>query len=343
MLPRRYINMLEPEVYLEDSLTSQRLRCSLQFPRPTPNFQKLSNERMLVPITLHLQVTPTFTLRDHFDWDLGDQHKDPTVFAEKLALAVGIQCAEELSMQIYEQIVDHVERYTVQTRTRIGRRPEDQAGDLTCLNCDSILYNSDICRACGVSLEKLRQKYGQLNLPTESKGEEEEGVTVRQTERQKNLESMRRKLDSNLSTGNKKLCSRCGEANHPLSLDCRQCSKALSKATKRMKGVSEALAYQLWRLVNKDSQFAQALVHSDIVKEEDFASPFKLRAKLQSVAEATKDPPLGLSPHKARLLLELLEAAYDKTAVHGNALAVQAAKQGELEWDTKEMDLEPRY
>ena len=334
--------MLEPEVYLEDSLTSQRLRSSIQFPRPTPNFQKLNNERMLVPITLLLQVTPTFTLRDHFDWDLSDQHKDPRVFAEKLTMAVGIDSAEQVSLQIYEQIMDHVERYTVQTRTRIGRRPEDQGGDLTCLNCDSILYSSDICRACGVSLEKLRQKYGQLNLPAEPKAEEEESVTIRQTERQKNLESMRRKLDSSLSTGNKKLCSRCGEANHPLSLDCRQCSKALSKATKRMKGVSEALAYQLWRLVNKDSQFAQSLVHSDLVKEEDFASPFKLRAKLQRVAEAAQDPPLALSSHKARQLLDLLESAYEKTAVYGNALAVQAAKQGELEWDTKEMDLEPR-
>ena len=334
--------MLEPEVYLEDALTSQRVRSSIQFPRSTPNFQKLSNERMLVPITLHLQITPTFTLLDHFDWDLGDQHKDPRVFAEKLSLAVGVDCAEQLSMQIYEQIVDHVERYTVQTRTRIGRRPEDQVGDLTCLNCDSILYNCDKCRACGASLEKLRQKYGQLNLPAESKGEEEESVTIRQTERQKNMESVRKKLDSSLSTGNKKLCSRCGEANHPLSLDCRQCSKALSKATKRMRGVSEALAYQLWRLVNKDSQFAQSLVHSDIVKEEDFVSPFKLRGKLQLVVEAAKNPPLALTAHKARQLLELLESSYEKTAVYGSAQATQAARQGELEWETKDMDLEPR-
>lgn len=153
-----------------------------------------------MPITLHLPITPTFTLCDHFDWDLGDPHKDPTLFSQKLTQAVGIGSSEEIAMQIYEQVLDHVERFTVQTRTRIVRRFEDQGSDLTCLNCDSILYSSDVCRACGVSLEKLRQKYGQLNLPTEPKVEEEENVTIRQTERQKNLESMRRKLDTTLES-----------------------------------------------------------------------------------------------------------------------------------------------
>lgn len=223
--------MLEPDVYLDDSLESQRLRNSFKFARQTPNFQKLSAERMLIPITLHVQITPTFVLRDHFDWDLGDQHKNPDLFAENLAKALGLDDPEDISRQIYEQIIDHVEKYTVQTRTRIPRRLEEHAAsNLTCLNCDSILYSNDICRACGVSLEKLRQKYGQLNiLAPEVKGDEDEGTTIRQTERQKNLENIRKKLDSSLGGGNKKLCTRCGEANHSLSIECRQCSKSLSK------------------------------------------------------------------------------------------------------------------
>lgn len=223
--------MLEPDVYLDDSLESQRLRSSFKFARQTPNFQKLSGERMLIPITLHIPITPTFTLRDRFDWDLSDPYKNPDVFAMNLSQSMGLDCAEDISHQIYEQIIDHVEKYTVQTRTRIPRRLEEHAAsNLTCLNCDSILYSNDICRACGVSLEKLRQKYGQLNiLAPEVKGDDDEGTTVRQTERQRNLENMRRKLDSSLGGGNKKLCVRCGEANHQYSIECRQCSKPLNK------------------------------------------------------------------------------------------------------------------
>lgn len=224
--------MIDPEVYLSDALDSQRQRNSFKVARQTPNFLKLSTERLVVPITLHLPITPTFVIRDHFDWDLAEGYRSVELFAEKLTAAVGLKDKEEVSNQIYEQIVEHVEKYTVQQRTRTIRKPEDHtSNNVTCLNCDSILYSHDICRACGVSLEKLRQKYGQLNIVLpESRPEEEEPVTVRQTERQKNLESMRRKLDSAAGASGKKMCSRCGEPNHVLSWECRQCGKQLAKA-----------------------------------------------------------------------------------------------------------------
>ena len=336
--------MLEPDVYLDDALESQRLRNSFKFARQTPNFQKLNNERMLIPITLHVQVNPTFVIKDHFDWDLSDQHKNPDLFAEKLAAALGLTNPEEISHQIYEQIIDHVEKYTVQTRTRIPRRLEDHTTNLTCLNCDSILYSNDICRACGVSLEKLRQKYGQLNiLAPEVKGDDDEGVTVRQTERQKNLESLRRKLDSSLGGGNKRLCARCGEANHCLSVECRQCSKPLNKAypvyrTRKIKQVSEALAHHLWKALNKESQFAQLAIMSDMLKEEDFSSPLKLKAKLQALLDNSLNPPVSASPSKVRLMQEYLQATYEKTIVAGSPAGLLVTKPQEFECDLKELD-----
>lgn len=304
--------MIDPDAYFEDSLEKQRLRASLKFPRHVPNLHKLSLERQQVPIVLEVPVRPGLTLRDRFDWDLSDDHKSPFLFAKQLTERLGLPPAEEqrIATSILDQVIEHIEKYTVQTRTRLPRRLDDQSNSgLSCLQCGSVLYSDDICRACGVSLEKLRQKYGNLLAAADSKEPEE---AVRQTERQRTLEKSRRLQDpNNYGASKKKTCGRCGEGNHPLSIECRQCNKPLPKHSKRAKTRSESLAYTLWRMLNRDSQFAQMVLLNDTLKEEDFSSAQLLRTQLRDLLIQCEYPPVSASSLKVKQMLDLLESAYE--------------------------------
>ena len=190
---------------------------------------------MLVPIVLDLPIRTNLVIRDRFDWDLSDPYKNPYLFSQRLAeeLNLNKKQRKNIAKTIIDQIIEHIIRFTVQTRTRIPKRFEEHH-NLTCMQCDSILYTNDICRACGVSLEKLRAKYGHL-INTIDEPEEEQAV--RQTERQRTLD--RRRGDV---VQGRKSCPRCGENNHLLSMECRQCGKHFPKM-KKPKGRSEALAF----------------------------------------------------------------------------------------------------
>lgn len=240
------IKMLDPEVYFEEALEKQKLRGNLRCPRQQPNYHKLNTERMIVPIVICVKVRPNLVIRDRFDWDLSKQYRSPCMFAKGLSQALGLEQSEEanISSAIFEQLIEHIERYTIQTRTRIPKKLEENAANnLTCLQCNSILYSNDICRACGISLEKLRQKYGNLSgLTQENKTVEDENHSQRQTERQRTLESTRRRQEPSVG-GSKKICKRCGEYNHVLSIECRQCSKPITGSTKKIKNTNESLAY----------------------------------------------------------------------------------------------------
>jgi hypothetical protein len=51
---------------------------------------------------------------------------------------------------------------------------------------------------------------------------------------------------------------------------------------KKPKGRAEATAYHLWKLLNKELMFAQLIMQGppDSVKEEDFASAYRLWQKV---------------------------------------------------------------
>ena len=199
-------------MYFEEALEKQKVRSSVKCPRQQPNYHKLNIERMIVPIVLCVKVRPNLVIRDRFDWDLSKQYRSPYQFAKNMCESLGLGKAEESSIasSIFEQVIEHIERYTIQTRTRIPKKLEEHAAsNLTCLQCNSILYSNDICRACGVSLEKLRQKYGNLSgLSQENKTIEDDSHAQRQTERQRTLESSRRRLEPSLG-GSKKICKKC--------------------------------------------------------------------------------------------------------------------------------------
>lgn len=308
--------MLDPEIYFEDALEKQKLRSSIKCPRQQPNYHKLNTERMIVPIVLCVKVKNDLVIRDRFDWDLGKQYRSPYLFAKGLREKLNLSDMEEanIASSIFEQLIEHIERYTIQTRTRIPKKLEEHAAsNLTCLQCNSILYSNDICRACGVSLEKLRQKYGNLNgLTQENKTVEDESHSQRQTERQRTLESSRRRQEPSVG-GNKKVCKKCGEYNHILSIECRQCAKPISGSTKKLKNINETLAYHFWKILNRDSQFAQMLFQNDSIKEEDFLSVHRLYKKLN--AAVSESSGLSLTSTKVNELLINLNYSYERILI----------------------------
>lgn len=335
--------MLDPDIFFDDALEKQRLRSSIKIPRQQPNYHKLNTERMIVPIVLNVSVRHNLIIRDRFDWDLSRQYRSPFLFAELLGESLGLteEQKKTLASSIIEQIIEHIEKYTIQTRTRIPKKLEENAAsNLTCLQCGSILYNNDICRACGVSLEKLRQKYGNLTgLTQEQKAQEEESIAPRQTERQRTLESSRRRLEPSLS-GSRKACTRCGEANHPMSIECRQCLKPITKAPKKIKSFNEALTYHFWKILNRESQFAQMVLMNDTIKEEDFASANRLYEKLRDLIAECEHPPVSASAMKVSHMLLFLDLCYERilTGCSTDQLSVTpSTSKNQIE--LKELDL----
>ncbi|OMJ96271.1 hypothetical protein SteCoe_250 [Stentor coeruleus] len=305
--------MLDPDVFFEESLEKQKIRQNVKCPRQQPNYHKLNTERMIVPIVLCVKVRPNLVIRDRLDWDLSKQYRSPHSFAKGLKTFLNLTDAEEenIVVSIFEQLIEHIERYTIQTRTRIPKKLEEHAAsNLTCLQCNSILYSNDICRACGVSLEKLRQKYGNLNgLSQDSKVTEDDAHAQRQTERQKTLESTRRRQEPTVG-GAKKICKKCGEYNHMLSIECRQCAKPISNPNKKIKNVNESLAYHFWKILNRDSQFAQMMFSVDTLKEEDFLSVQRIYNKINSVIHESDT--FSLSSAKANEISISLNYNYER-------------------------------
>jgi hypothetical protein len=306
--------MLDPDIYFEEALEKQKIRQSIKCPRQQPNYHKLNIERMIVPIVLCVKVRPNLVIRDRFDWDLSKQYRSPYVFARGLREKLGLTELEEqnIASSIFEQLIEHIERYTIQTRTRIPKKLEEHAAsNLTCLQCNSILYSNDICRACGISLEKLRQKYGNLSgLNQDSKTVEDDSHTQRQTERQKTLESSRRRLEPTVG-GSKKICKKCGEYNHTLSIECRQCAKPIASTNKKVKNVNESLAFHFWKILNRDTAFAQMVFASDSIKEEDFLSVSRLFARIKKVIEESEQN-FVLTPPKASEMLINVTYNYER-------------------------------
>ena len=300
--------MLDPDIFFDEALEKQKIRQSLKCPRQQPNYHKLNIERMIVPIVLCVKVRPNLVIRDRFDWDLSKQYRSPYIFARGLRERLNLTEQEEqnISSSIFEQLIEHIERYTIQTRTRIPKKLEEHAAsNLTCLQCNSILYSNDICRACGISLEKLRQKYGNLSgLNQDSKAIEDDSHTQRQTERQKTLESSRRRLEPTVG-GSRKICKKCGEYNHTLSIECRQCAKPMTSSSKKVKNINESLAFHFWKILNRDSAFAQMVFSSDSIKEEDFLSVSRLFLKIKQVIQESESAFIITSSKASEMLINV--------------------------------------
>ena len=300
--------MLDPDIFFEEAFEKQKVRQGIKYPRQQPNYHKLNIERMIVPIVLCVKVRPNLVIRDRFDWDLSKQYRSPYIFARGLRERLNLTEQEEqnISNSIFEQLIEHIERYTIQTRTRIPKILEEHAAsNLTCLQCNSILYSNDICRACGISLEKLRQKYGNLSgLNQDSKAIEDDSHTQRQTERQKTLESSRRRLEPIIGV-NRKNCKKCGEYNHTLSIECRQCAKPLTSSIKKPKNINETLAFHLWKILNRDSSFAQMVFASDSLKEDDFLSVSRLFNKIKQVIQESESAFLLTGPKASEILINV--------------------------------------
>ena len=300
--------MLDPDIFFDEALEKQKIRQSLKCPRQQPNYHKLNIERMIVPIVLCVKVRPNLVIRDRFDWDLSKQYRSPYIFARGLRERLNLTEQEEqnISSSIFEQLIEHIERYTIQTRTRIPKKLEEHAAsNLTCLQCNSILYSNDICRACGISLEKLRQKYGNLSgLNQDSKAIEDDSHTQRQTERQKTLESSRRRLEPTVG-GSRKICKKCGEYNHTLSIECRQCAKPMTSSSKKVKNINESLAFHFWKILNRDSAFAQMVFSSDSIKEEDFQSVSRLFHKIKQVIQESETAFVLTSSKASEMLINV--------------------------------------
>lgn len=108
---------------------------------------------------------------------------------------------------------------------------------------------------------------------------------------------------------------------------------------KRIRHVSESLAYHFWKVLNKDSQFAQMVILSDQLKDEDFCSSLKLKTKLYKLLENSQNPPISASAGKVKQMQDYLQTTYEKAVVCLNLSALQPTyKPQEYECEVKELD-----
>ncbi|CDW79536.1 dna binding and zinc-finger domain-containing protein [Stylonychia lemnae] len=129
---------------------------------PAVNLSKLSFDKKIAPI-LDVRICNKFIIRDKFDWDLMEPRLRPQDFAAALCSQLPVfktdeekqQTIEKMTQSILDQIQAHIDKNTFFPRVRFCRKDEEIiSNDQVCVNCDSILTNSEFCNHCGLQYEK---------------------------------------------------------------------------------------------------------------------------------------------------------------------------------------------
>ncbi len=139
---------------------------------------------------MEIKLTDSITIRDRFDWDLNELITlSPIVFAtrlvEHLSVANKSKEIERISNSLLDQMLIYIDRNTFFPRVRFSKKQEEIINEgQICVNCFSLMKNTEICPQCEFSYEK--------KLPYDKKIEESES-NIRQSERVKASEENKKR------------------------------------------------------------------------------------------------------------------------------------------------------
>jgi len=151
----------------EEKVFYQQGQVKLQ-KRPKLRISRLVEEKKIVSINVDIQINEKLIIRERFDWRLDDTTISPSLFAEKFCTELNLPepNRENIKNQIMMQLIDHIEKNTFFPRNRTGKQYDNvEASQFSDFKFDG------------------------------SQAKEEDGDgQQKQTERQKILEEMKKKI-----------------------------------------------------------------------------------------------------------------------------------------------------
>lgn len=230
--------MIEPDLYIDEyyAMNHSHITKQQQNKYSNLNFTRLTSDRKLVSIKVDMLLKNDLNIRDRFEWDLNDEKKSPEIFARNLVSGLEELIDADLieynytsiKNQIYDQLLEHVEKNTFFPRLRLIKKENEAASNnQLCMNCNTIIYNQDYCLNCMYVFEKKQEK---KIIPKENIPIDKNDDIFRQTERQRILELRQKNISYNDNTASytqdgkeKKICKRCSEVNVAIATECRSC------------------------------------------------------------------------------------------------------------------------
>ena len=181
--------MIDPEGYICDYYEMNRDLLSLPPKQKfaNVNFSRLNSDRKLAQVSISIMLNDKLIIKEKIDWDLQDEKKSPSTFAENfvenLKDIIDPTLIEynitNIKNQILDGLLEHIEKNTYFPRLRLAKKENEK--NQICLNCESVIFNQEYCVNCMFIFEKRQEK---------KTTEKVEPVVdeYRQTERQRILE-----------------------------------------------------------------------------------------------------------------------------------------------------------
>jgi hypothetical protein len=280
--------MIEPDLYIDEYYQNNQANLTkpVQNKFSNLNFSRLAPERKLVSVKVDILMKPNFNVREYIDWDLTDEKKSPKLFAENFVNALKDLIDPELlesnkisvRNQILDQLLEHVDKNTFFPRLRLIKKESESAtSNLLCPNCNTLIYNPDICVNCMFVFEKKIDKkipvVKEANTNPADKPED-----LRQTERQRILELRQKNINVNdfnplnQEGKEKKTCKKCGEVNSLITTECKNCKTKFPLINYYDLNLHQNYSIHFWDKINKNSTVQQLKNFQEFFSQEDFTS-----------------------------------------------------------------------
>lgn len=273
--------MIDPDFYIDEYY--QINRENLSKPQKSKymnlNFSRLTVDRKLVQLNVDILINHSLQVRERIEWDLVEESKSPEIFAEKLVNSLTHIISSDLvefnkkniKNQILDQLLDHIDKNTFFPRLRlIKKENEASQNNQLCMNCNTVIFNSEYCVNCMFVFEKKIEKKPSANVVEEE---------VRQTERQRILELRQKNVNvEDIAVAytqegkEKKICKKCGEVNQVISAECKNCKFKFPYISYFDIHMNQNYSIHFWEKINKNSTIQQLKNLGDYFTQEDFCS-----------------------------------------------------------------------
>jgi hypothetical protein len=293
--------MIEPDLYINEyyQLNQQLLTKPVSSKYTNLNFSRLPPEKKIISVKVDILLRANFNVREYVDWDLADEKRMPRQYAENLVEQLREIIEPELveynkvaiKNQILDQLLEHVDKNTFFPRLRlIKKESESVMSSQLCPNCNTLIYNPDVCVNCMFVFEKkIDKKIPVVKDPNANPSEKPEDL--RQTERQRILELRQKNINVNDNITmsysqegkEKKTCKKCGEVNNLIALDCKNCKTKFPVINYYDLNLNQNYSVHFWDKINKNSTVQQLKNFQEFFSQEDFTSLKYLYEKTKMV------------------------------------------------------------
>ena len=250
--------------YRERNYSAERITIS----RPKLKFHKLVGEKRLAPIEIELPINKNLIIKEKFDWNL-DDCVDVSLFVEHFQSSLNLFDVDKKSLedQIYFQLIDHIERFTIRNRmTKEEKLKSDRIKELL----------------------KQQEEANLQSLMIKSSSYTQE--------RYRNIEGVRRKIISarNMSdldlNSQKKKCEFCNYLNLTSDYACRECRLPI-KFIAGYQNFEKSKKYCItfFAKLQKTSDILKTFNLLNKIDTEDLDSILNLRTKLSKLIMELQD------------------------------------------------------